>query len=84
MKEGKKREYQRNIDRNIETFTIVSILLHPQSRGMISLKSADPFDPPIIDPNYLDHPDDIKTLMKGKYFRAGTFYCLFDACVYYF
>ncbi|XP_019924634.3 glucose dehydrogenase [FAD, quinone] isoform X3 [Magallana gigas] len=65
MKEGKKKEYQRKIDRNIETFTILSILLHPKSRGTISLKSADPFDPPIIDPNYLDHPDDIKTLING-------------------
>ncbi|XP_052699727.1 alcohol dehydrogenase [acceptor]-like [Crassostrea angulata] len=65
MKEGKKKEYQQKIDKNIETFTIISILLHPKSRGTINLKSADPFDPPIIDPNYLDHPDDIKTLING-------------------
>lgn len=70
MKEGKKKEYQLKIDRNIETFSILSILLHPKSRGTINLKSADPFDPPIIDPNYLDHPDDIKTLINGKYFSV--------------
>uniref|UniRef100_K1RLQ5 L-sorbose 1-dehydrogenase n=1 Tax=Magallana gigas TaxID=29159 RepID=K1RLQ5_MAGGI len=37
----------------------------PKSRGTIRLQSTDPFDPPLIDPNYLDHPDDITNFLKG-------------------
>ncbi|XP_062607233.1 glucose dehydrogenase [FAD, quinone]-like, partial [Saccostrea cucullata] len=47
------------------SFFTENILLHPKSRGTIRLQSTDPFDPPLIDPNYLDHPDDMKTLLKG-------------------
>lgn len=36
------------------------------SRGTIRLLSTDPFDPPLVDPNYLDHPDDITNFLKGN------------------
>ena len=39
--------------------------MRPKSRGKISLKSTDPNDPPKIEPNYLTHPDDIRTLIEG-------------------
>lgn len=39
--------------------------LRPKSRGRIGLKSADPTADPLIDPNYLDHPDDLTALMRG-------------------
>jgi choline dehydrogenase-like flavoprotein len=35
-----------------------AILMHPESRGSVTLKSSNPSDPPIIDPNFLDHPFD--------------------------
>ncbi|XP_062618979.1 L-sorbose 1-dehydrogenase-like [Saccostrea cucullata] len=47
------------------TFLILCSLPHPKSRGKIRLQSVDPFDPPLIDPNYFEHPDDIKVLLKG-------------------
>jgi choline dehydrogenase len=34
----------------------------PNSRGQVSLQSADPLDRPVIDPNYLSDPHDIKAL----------------------
>ena len=34
----------------------------PNSRGQVSLQSADPLDRPAIDPNYLSDPDDIRAL----------------------
>ncbi len=39
--------------------------LRPKSRGYIGLKSADPLSDALIEPNYLSHPDDLKTLVKG-------------------
>ena len=39
--------------------------LLPKSRGEIGLASADPTAPPRIVAKYLDHPDDMDTLLKG-------------------
>lgn len=47
------------------SFSIFPVLMYPKSRGRVSLRSADPFDDPIIDANYLDHEDDVKTFVKG-------------------
>ncbi|XP_062570021.1 L-sorbose 1-dehydrogenase-like [Saccostrea cucullata] len=47
------------------SFLVICMLLHPKSRGNIQLQSRDPFDPPRIDPNFLDHPYDMKMLLKG-------------------
>uniref|UniRef100_A0A0P4WUU6 Glucose-methanol-choline oxidoreductase C-terminal domain-containing protein n=1 Tax=Scylla olivacea TaxID=85551 RepID=A0A0P4WUU6_SCYOL len=47
-------------------FTMLVSLLHPKSTGTISLLSTDPRDPPVIDPKFLSHPDDLHTLVKGE------------------
>ncbi|XP_043682250.1 glucose dehydrogenase [FAD, quinone]-like [Vespula pensylvanica] len=46
-------------------FSISTILLNPKSRGRMSLKSANPFQEPIIDLNYFDQKDDVKTMIRG-------------------
>jgi choline dehydrogenase len=43
----------------------LSCLLHPRSVGTVTIASADTFDPPVIDPNYLSHKDDVATLTAG-------------------
>lgn len=48
-----------------EGFSVAIFLLHGKSRGSLKLKSKDPFDYPIIDPNYLADPDDVQTFVKG-------------------
>ncbi len=39
--------------------------LRPESRGYISLKSADPLAPPLIQPNYLEAEEDRRALREG-------------------
>ena len=40
-------------------------LLRPKSRGSVWLESADPMQPPAIDPNFLGEEDDLETLVAG-------------------
>ncbi len=44
---------------------ILSVLMHPKSRGTVKLVSNNPFDHPAIDPQYLSHPDDVKAIIAG-------------------
>ncbi|MGN6514713.1 MAG: choline dehydrogenase [Rhizomicrobium sp.] len=39
--------------------------LRPESRGYISIKSADPFVAPVIQPNYLEAEEDRRALREG-------------------
>ncbi|XP_046378603.2 alcohol dehydrogenase [acceptor]-like isoform X2 [Haliotis rufescens] len=48
-----------------EGFTVLPSLLRPKSRGTIRLRSTNPFEHPVIEPNYLSHPDDVQTLIRG-------------------
>ena len=44
---------------------VAPTLLRPKSRGSVTLSGPSIKDPPIIDTNYLDHPDDLRTLVEG-------------------
>ena len=46
-------------------FSIGTALIHPKSRGRVTLTSADPNDDPRIDPQYLTHDKDFEALLKG-------------------
>lgn len=46
-------------------FVMFCLLLHPQSRGYVSLRSTNPLDPPILQPNYLESPRDLELLIEG-------------------
>ncbi|CAL1540400.1 unnamed protein product [Lymnaea stagnalis] len=41
------------------------ILIRPLSRGVLKLKSSDPFDAPLIYPNYYDKQEDIDIIRRG-------------------
>ncbi|MCU0526719.1 MAG: GMC family oxidoreductase N-terminal domain-containing protein [Elainella sp. Prado103] len=43
----------------------VPVLVQPQSRGEVRLRSANPTDPPIIDPRYLQMPTDLETYVRA-------------------
>lgn len=44
---------------------VLLILLNPKSAGEIRLRSADPFDHPIIDAQYFANVEDVRTLVRG-------------------
>ncbi len=46
-------------------FTIMGGLVSPKSRGTFKLSGSDPHDPTLQDPNILEHPDDVKSLMAS-------------------
>ncbi|MEK9535849.1 MAG: GMC family oxidoreductase N-terminal domain-containing protein [Aquiluna sp.] len=46
-------------------FTLMGGLVTPKSRGTFKLSANDPHAPTLQDPNILEHPDDIKSLMAS-------------------
>jgi choline dehydrogenase len=45
--------------------TVDAVLLHPKSRGRVSLRSADPLAKPRIEFNCLSDPEDLATVRRG-------------------
>ena len=46
-------------------YTLHVTLMRPKSRGSVTLASANPHDAPLIDPAFLQDPQDMATLVKG-------------------
>jgi choline dehydrogenase len=46
-------------------FSMVPTQIHPESTGTVRLSSADPFDAPVIDPEYFSVEEDIEPLVDG-------------------
>ena len=66
---GDPPDLQFYVGRGLETpdkfITITASLVFPKSRGAITLRSADPFAPPIIRANYLQEQADVNALVRG-------------------
>lgn len=45
--------------------TLNSYTLRPKARGSVTLRSADPQAAPVVDPNFLGHPDDLRIAVEG-------------------
>ncbi|XP_071552854.1 LOW QUALITY PROTEIN: glucose dehydrogenase [FAD, quinone]-like [Panulirus ornatus] len=52
----------------LEGFSLGPFLNRPKSRGSVTLASADPADPPLIDTNFFSHPDDVAAFVRGMKF----------------
>jgi choline dehydrogenase len=46
-------------------FTIASSLLYPRSRGTVGLRSPEPLDKPVIQPNYFTDPEDLRVMVEA-------------------
>lgn len=53
--------------------TITTVVVKPKSRGDVRLASANPFDMPLVSPNLLKHPDDMREMIAGQRFFARAF-----------
>ena len=49
-------------------YTILPGLVNPKSRGYLTLRSGNPMEAPIIQPNFLEHRDDLDMMVKGVKF----------------
>ncbi len=45
--------------------TLTSCLLRPKARGTVRLRSADPFDQPLVDANFFGHPEDLDLTIRS-------------------
>jgi choline dehydrogenase-like flavoprotein len=45
--------------------TLNSYTLRPKSRGHVTLRSADPRDTAVVDPNFIAEPDDLRISVEG-------------------
>jgi choline dehydrogenase-like flavoprotein len=45
-------------------FCMGGYVCRPGSRGSVTLASGSPLDPPIIDPNYLSDPNDLRLMIE--------------------
>lgn len=56
----------------------IALNMNPQSKGTVTLGSANPLDPPVIDPRLLTHPYDRRVLIESvrdtmKFFSTPIF-----------
>lgn len=51
--------------KNRNTFMVFPMVLRPKSKGRIKLRSKNPFDHPLINPNYFSDYDDMLTSIRG-------------------
>jgi choline dehydrogenase len=45
--------------------TVMTTMIYPKSRGDVRLASTDPTAAPLIDPHYLEEPDDVRFLLDA-------------------
>ncbi|XP_014203584.1 glucose dehydrogenase [FAD, quinone] [Copidosoma floridanum] len=50
---------------NRDAWSVLPMLLRPRSKGLIRLRSKNPFDHPLIYPNYFKEPHDLEVLVEG-------------------
>lgn len=49
----------------LQAYQMIIVLLRPTSKGSLLLKSADPWEHPLMDPSYLETKHDVDVLVRG-------------------
>ena len=62
-------------------FLFEPCLQQPASVGNIRLKSANPFEHPLIDPRYLEEKRDVDILLEGTFHDITVCYCSCTKCI---
>lgn len=51
-------------------FTLIAVVMHPLSRGTVHINASDPTGKPVINPNYVSNPYDLRAITEAaKYNR---------------
>ncbi|WP_144160538.1 GMC family oxidoreductase [Paraburkholderia sp. BCC1885] len=58
------RQFGRTVPRH-HGFNVFAVLLRPESRGIVRLRSADPFEKPLIRPCFFTDTRDVEILIRG-------------------
>jgi choline dehydrogenase len=58
---------------NTYGLTVTTVVVKPKSRGFVRLASANPADMPLVSPNLLSDPVDIRTMIDGQRFFVQAF-----------
>ncbi|WP_376092897.1 GMC family oxidoreductase [Roseomonas sp. CCTCC AB2023176] len=53
--------------------TVTTVVIKPKSRGFVRLRSADPDAMPLVSPNLLQHPADVRSMLEGQRFFLRAF-----------
>ena len=53
--------------------TVTTVVVKPKSRGFVRLRSADPDDMPLVSPNLLHDPADMRAMVDGQRFFLRAF-----------
>ncbi|WP_373505705.1 GMC family oxidoreductase [Aestuariivirga sp.] len=68
------------LDRDILTLventyglTVTTVVIKPKSRGDVRLRSSNPEDMPLVSPNLLKDPDDMRTMIEGQRYFLRAF-----------
>ena len=64
-----------NFASNAQSFAMMATLLHPRSRGTVTLAGSDPLAPPVIDPQYLSDRRDVGWLQLGSVVFSLSAFC---------
>ena len=54
--------------RNKDSFSFLLMVTRPTSRGYVELKSRNPFNAPLLEAGYYNHPHDVKVIREGMKF----------------
>jgi len=53
--------------------TVTTVVVKPKSRGQVQLRSANPADMPLVSPNLLKDPEDMRQMIAGQRFFIKAF-----------